>query len=41
MSHFMNLTISDLRGGRQTWRVFLLVCAPSFATALVAATLAW
>ena len=38
MSTFMLHTISDLRRGRQSWRVFLIVCAPSFTTA-VATTL--
>lgn len=33
----MNLILSDLRSGRQTWRVLVLVCAPSFAAAFVAA----
>lgn len=38
MSHFMNATMSDLRGGRNSWRVLLTLCAPSFAIA-VAVTL--
>lgn len=37
MSQFMTHTLSDLRGGRQTWRVLLLVCAPSFTAAVLAA----
>lgn len=39
MSAFMFRTISDLRGGRQTWRVFLIVCAPSFTAAVATALL--
>ncbi|HYO76128.1 MAG TPA: hypothetical protein VE010_06655 [Thermoanaerobaculia bacterium] len=38
MSRFLNETMSDLRGGRETWRVFVLVGGPSFFVA-VAATL--
>lgn len=41
MSHLVNLTLSDLRGGRQTWRVFVLVCTPAFAAACFAATRVW
>jgi len=33
MSRFMNETISDLRGGRETWRVFVLLAGPAFAVA--------
>lgn len=29
-------TMIDLRSGRQTWRVFVLVCLPAFATGIVA-----
>jgi hypothetical protein len=39
MSHLVHLTLSDLRGGRQTWRVFLLVCTPAFVAACLAAAL--
>jgi hypothetical protein len=35
MSHFLNETISDLRDGRETWRVFLACCAPALAAAIV------
>jgi hypothetical protein len=33
MSRFMNETISDLRSGRETWRVFVLLGGPAFAVA--------
>lgn len=39
MSEFMSLTLSDLRSGRQTWRVFLIVCASSFTAAVMTARL--
>ena len=35
MSRFLNATMSDLRGGRETWRVFLLIGGPSFVVAIV------
>jgi hypothetical protein len=31
MSRFMNETISDLRGGRESWRVLITVSLPAFA----------
>jgi hypothetical protein len=39
MSRFMNETISDLRGGRETWRVLFALGGPAFFIA-VATTLA-
>ncbi|HEX8618359.1 MAG TPA: hypothetical protein VF911_12295 [Thermoanaerobaculia bacterium] len=39
MNRFLNATLSDLRRGRETWRVFVLLGGPSFALAF-AATLA-
>jgi len=33
MSRFVNETISDLRGGRDTWRVILTFTIPAFALA--------
>jgi len=33
MSQFMNETLSDLRGGRETWRVRFTLTAASFAVA--------
>lgn len=39
MSQIILTTVSDLRTGRQSWRVFLLVCTPSSATALFVAGL--
>ena len=33
MSRFLNATISDLRGGRDSWRVILTFTVPSFAVA--------
>ena len=34
MSRFLNATMSDIRGGRETWRVFLLLGGPAFAMAI-------
>ena len=39
MSRFLNATMSDLRGGRETWRVFLLVGGPSFVLAVTTSLL--
>jgi hypothetical protein len=33
MSEFMTQTISDLRGGRESWRVLISVTLPAFALA--------
>lgn len=35
MSRFLNETISDMRGGRETWRVFVALSGPAFAVAVV------
>jgi hypothetical protein len=35
MSRFLNETLSDIRGGRETWRVFIALSGPAFAIALV------
>jgi len=35
MSRFLNETMSDLRGGRETWRVFLLIGSPAFLVAVL------
>ena len=39
MSRFLNETMTDIRAGRESWRVFVAVCTPSFALTLVAAVL--
>jgi hypothetical protein len=39
MSRFLNETLSDIRRGRETWRVFVLFGGPAFVVA-IAATLA-
>ena len=39
MSRFLNETVSDMRGGRQTWRVIVALGLPSFAVAIVATLL--
>ena len=39
MSRFLTATMTDIRTGRETWRVFLAVCLPSFALAVAAALL--
>jgi hypothetical protein len=38
MNRFLTETLTDIRRGRESWRVFLALCAPSFVIA-VAATL--
>jgi hypothetical protein len=38
MSRFLNRTMSDIRAGRETWRVFVALGLPSLAVA-VSATL--
>jgi hypothetical protein len=35
MSRFLNETLSDIRGGRETWRVFIALSGPAFAIAVV------
>ncbi len=37
MSRFINETIADVRGGRETWRVFLTMCGPALVIAVVLA----
>lgn len=39
MTHLVFRTIDDLRGGRQSWRVVLLVTLPAFAAGLAAGLL--
>ena len=34
MSQFLTETISDIRRGRETWRVFLAFCTPAFMIAI-------
>ncbi|HEX7807198.1 MAG TPA: hypothetical protein VF608_00670 [Thermoanaerobaculia bacterium] len=36
MNAFIDRTLYDIRGGRQTWRVFALLCLPAFAAGIVA-----
>ncbi|HEY0144025.1 MAG TPA: hypothetical protein VGF48_24270 [Thermoanaerobaculia bacterium] len=35
MTQFVNHTLEDLRGGRESWRVLLVVCSVAFAVAFV------
>jgi len=35
MSRFLNQTMIDVRSGRESWRVFLALGAPSFVVAVV------
>lgn len=35
MSKIVKSTICDLRAGRESWRVFFLVCTPASATAIL------
>lgn len=37
MSKFVNETINDIRGGRDSWRVLAMFSAPSFLIAVAAA----
>jgi hypothetical protein len=39
MSRFINDTLSDIRGGRESWRVFVAFCTPAFVLTLLALTL--
>jgi hypothetical protein len=39
MSRFLNATVSDMRSGRETWRVFVALGGPAFAVAIVMAVL--
>ena len=34
MSHFFHHTMSDIRTGRETWRVFAAACSISFVLAI-------
>ncbi len=34
MSRFLNETMSDIRSGRETWRVFVALAGPAFAIAV-------
>lgn len=37
MSNFLNATMSDIRRGRETWRVFVLLGSPAFIVAVATA----
>ncbi len=37
MSHFLSETMTDIRRGRETWRVFVALGGPAFALAIVVA----
>jgi hypothetical protein len=39
MSRFLSRTMVDIRGGRQTWRVFVALGVPSFALAFASTML--
>ena len=39
MSELVHRTIHDLRGGRETWRVLLLLSLPAFAAGIAAGLL--
>jgi hypothetical protein len=36
MSDFLEHTMTDLRAGRQTWRVFAALCSVAFAVSVAA-----
>lgn len=35
MTRFMTNTLTDIRRGRESWRVFVAFCAPAFAFTVV------
>jgi len=37
MSKFINETVQDMRGGRDSWRVIIFLSAPSFVVSVAAA----
>ena len=39
MTRFLTDTLTDLRHGRETWRVFVALCTPAFAITLITLTL--
>lgn len=39
MNNFLNLTLEDMRGGRDTWRVLLTFAVPSFVLGIATALL--
>lgn len=39
MSRFLSETMTDIRSGRETWRVFLALGGPSFVVAFLLALL--
>ena len=39
MTQFVNNTVTDIRRGHQSWRVFVAFCAPAFALTVFALTL--
>jgi hypothetical protein len=36
MTHFVEATLADLRGGRQSWRVILLLAIPALLVGITA-----
>lgn len=37
MSRFLTATLTDIRRGRETWRVFIALCSPAFVMAVAVA----
>lgn len=37
MSRFMNATITDMKSGRETWRVLVALCTPAFVLTIAVA----
>jgi hypothetical protein len=35
MTQFLHTTLDDMRGGRQSWRVILMLTVPAFAISLL------
>lgn len=35
MTRFMTNTLTDIRSGRESWRVFVAFCAPAFGITVV------
>ncbi len=39
MTRFMTNTLTDIRHGRESWRVFVAFCAPAFAATVLILTI--
>ena len=39
MTRFMTDTLTDIRRGQQSWRVFVALCTPAFAVTVLVLTI--